>query len=737
MVPFSSKKHRAGLGSRRLSGRPALNASPSSFSSATNLDSASDHTTTDIPRSRPGHRQHANQILSQVKEWLHHEKARASKRKTNPHAGHAAHASATGLLESLVEHVHKATSGPHQGHHDRSSANSEESLALQELEKILSSKLQLDEDNESITRSRKTSIGKRKGSIRRATRKRSTGVSSDTDHYQDGDVIVPSTEVILDNSKTLSYSGGAALSQLNLSDPSKKGKKEAEAWVQFKNEIVRLTHTLKCKGWRRVPLDWGAEIDVERLSGALTNAVYVVSPPRNLSHLQPSAQESTTSLVSKRPPAKLLLRIYGPQVEHLIDRDKELQILRRLARKRIGPRLLGTFSNGRFEQFFEARTLTAQDLRIPETSKQIARRMRELHEGIELLEEERNAGPFMWQNWDKWVARCEEVISWIDEKMIAGKQGAAGTGADAMKMHGLVCGVEWSVFRKAVDRYRKWLESQYGGSEGIKEELVFAHNDTQYGNLLRLQPSGESPLLYPANEHKQLVVIDFEYASANVPGQEFANHFTEWCYNYHNAAKSYALNERWYPTPEEQHRFVKAYVEHQSLRPSLSTQTSSTSLRPVLSQSFSSFNLDSRTPPAQITEEMKVREEAVEHEVQRLINEARIWRPANSAQWVAWGIVQAKVPGMDEALEAKKSSAGAATGNVEGASDPSASPQTEEKNAEVEVSGEDESGEDEFDYLAYARERAMFFWGDLLQMELAKEEELPEQLRTRVKVVEY
>lgn len=51
---------------------------------------------------------------------------------------------------------------------------------------------------------------------------------------------------------------------------------------------------------------------------------------------------------------------------------------------------------------------------------------------------------------------------------------------------------------------------------------------TQYGNLLRIQPSGESPLLIPANEHKQLVVIDFEYASANVPGLEFANHFVWW-----------------------------------------------------------------------------------------------------------------------------------------------------------------------------------------------------------------
>lgn len=48
---------------------------------------------------------------------------------------------------------------------------------------------------------------------------------------------------------------------------------------------------------------------------------------------------------------------------------------------------------------------------------------------------------------------------------------------------------------------------------------------TQYGNILRLIPPGDSPLLLPANEHKQLVVIDFEYANANTPGLEFANHF--------------------------------------------------------------------------------------------------------------------------------------------------------------------------------------------------------------------
>ena len=211
--------------------------------------------------------------------------------------------------------------------------------------------------------------------------------------------------------------------------------------------------------------------------------------------------------------------------------------------------MLGTFTNGRFEQYLNARTLTAKDLRVPGTSKQIAKRMRELHEGIELLTDERNRGPFIWQNWDKWVARCEEIILWIDQQVLSESQIAKASHLRELKERGLVCGTEWSLFRQTVDRYRRWLDDQYGGPAGVRQYLVFAHNDvssskseshsertdtegpfpfqTQYGNLLRIQPSGDSPLLTPANEHKQLVVIDFEYASANVPGLEFANHFVQ------------------------------------------------------------------------------------------------------------------------------------------------------------------------------------------------------------------
>ena len=276
---------------------------------------------------------------------------------------------------------------------------------------------------------------------------------------------------------------------------------------------------------------------------------------------------------------------------------------------------------------------------------------------------------------------------------------------------------------------------------GLSERRQAYCVKTQYGNLLRLEPSGESPLLLPANEHKQLIVIDFEYASANLPGLEFANHFTEWCYDYHSS-RPYALNANRYPTSEEQHRFLKAYIQHRppiQARPSISPLIEA-SQGP--SSSISTFMLDSRAPMAQIEEE-KRQEETVEMEVKRLVTETRLWQVANSAQWVAWGIVQAKVPGMDEALAAQKCGTPKSEDTIIQAqqkhldSDPP-SPESREPVQNLHEEGPEEGNEEgEFDYLGYAQERAMFFWGDILQLGIVKEEDLPEELLKKVKIVKY
>jgi len=155
--------------------------------------------------------------------------------------------------------------------------------------------------------------------------------------------------------------------------------------------------------------------------------------------------------------------------------------------------------------------------------------------------------------------------------------------------------------------------------------------------------------------------------------------------------------------------------------------------------------LDSRAPPAQIAEEEKQRDEALESEIERLSKETRMWRIANSAQWVAWGIVQAKVPGMDEALDAQKNGTPKSEDTVSRPmpqahldSDP-LSPEMAElaQDAHDKRPEEDTQDEEEFDYLGYAHERAMFFWGDILQLGIVRKEDLPKELLEKVKVVEY
>lgn len=460
------KQFKAGVSERRMTGRPNFLSNSSSRLSMLSQSSVDDP----VPASEEstpalrgkhhvypkhheplhhGHHEHSHHLLTQVAEWLQAEKAKKAAKKAHK--------------RNHEEDKDRTTFSRPRTSSQSSDASS---ISLERLQQIL-------EDNmstygiDSLPTSSPTSAARRRSHSQRSrSSARKMFVASSDTEYHDGDVVVPSCDVVLDNSKTMSYGGGtsdSAMETVTLGT-SKKAEKERKAWLTFKSEIVRLAHTLRLKGWRRVPLEQGGDIEVQRLSGALTNAVYVVSPPQDL----PTPDGKTAS----KPPPKLLLRIYGPQVEHLIDRENELSILRRLARKKIGPRLLGTFTNGRFEEFFNAETLTFDDLRVESTSKQIAKRMRELHDGIDLLENEREEGPFVWLNWDKWVSNCEKVISYLDKEIASGK----ASKNELWRSRGLVCGVEWPQFKAAIDKYRKWLENYYGKG-GVNRRLVFAHND--------------------------------------------------------------------------------------------------------------------------------------------------------------------------------------------------------------------------------------------------------------------
>lgn len=312
--PLSPRQHRASISSKRLSGRPPVNASTASLQSTASLDSLGSFPNLDPPSSIQGSsshhsRHHRNkQLISQITEWLQNEKARRANRRLMKDTGHSKVANATDAGKSLVDKVHSGVSLQHKKHRRRHpSEQSEGSLALQKLEQILENAISLN-DEASPTEDRKGSIY-RKRSGKTLYRRKSTTHSSDTE-YQEYDILVPSVEAVLDNSQTLKYAREASESTTSLTNQEKRSRKEEEAWIQFKNEIVRLAHTLRLKGWRRIGLDQGAHIRVERLSGALTNSVYVVSPPQDLEEISAKAADSTVSIPSKNPPQSVGQRFW-------------------------------------------------------------------------------------------------------------------------------------------------------------------------------------------------------------------------------------------------------------------------------------------------------------------------------------------------------------------------------------------------------------------------------------------
>lgn len=131
---------------------------------------------------------------------------------------------------------------------------------------------------------------------------------------------------------------------------------------------------------------------------------------------------------------------------------------------------------------------------------------------------------------------------------------------------------------------------------------------------------------------------------------------------------------------------------------------------------------------------------ALEVDVQYLIRQARLWRASNAAIWAAWGVVQAKVPGMEEgieemALEKEGKTLSSSPDTIKGEENEGKG----KKDTGAIESTEDSSDggeEEEFDYLAYSQDRIMFFWADMLSFGLVKEDELPPHLLERVKAVQ-
>lgn len=148
--------------------------------------------------------------------------------------------------------------------------------------------------------------------------------------------------------------------------------------------------------------------------------------------------------------------------------------------------------------------------------------------------------------------------------------------------------------------------------------------------------------------------------------------------------------------------------------------------------------------PLELAEKEEQRKKEVEEQLERILTETRWWRIANSAQWILWGVSQAHIADFKDEQQESEEGAVEDDESISTATVTDAETAGEKEPADQEADNESEGGttdeeekEPEFDYLAYAQDRAMFFWGDVVTLGLVKKEDLPEKLREKIKIVDF
>ncbi|KAJ3154650.1 hypothetical protein HDU89_007889 [Geranomyces variabilis] len=289
----------------------------------------------------------------------------------------------------------------------------------------------------------------------------------------------------------------------------------------LQTEVLNMLVQLLPESWDHVKDP--SELLLERVSGAMTNCIYFVTGPT-----RPSSTEATISN-GKR---KILLRIYGSGAGQFISRDREMFWLCKMSESGVAPRLLGAFHNGRFEEFLDSTTLNKDDIRDPTTSAQIAVQLYKLHQLIhssaDADEVESTTTSDIWNKMRRWQKMAAKVVG------------------DLKKNHP----DRYAEMRKVINikGIKLEIEELEEKLHAVESPLVFAHNDAQYGNILRMRSDSS------------LMIVDYEYSSINYRAYDFANHFCEWAADYH-CATPHKMDFTRCPNREEQDHFFNAYID--------------------------------------------------------------------------------------------------------------------------------------------------------------------------------
>ncbi|GAB4832875.1 hypothetical protein Ancab_006892 [Ancistrocladus abbreviatus] len=233
---------------------------------------------------------------------------------------------------------------------------------------------------------------------------------------------------------------------------------------------------------------------VETVSGGITNLL-----------LKVTVKEENGNVIL------LTVRLYGPNTDYVINRERELQAITYLSAAGFGPKLLATFGSGTVQSFINARTLSPPDMRNPKLAAEIAKQLREFHE----VDIPGSKEPQLWVDIAKFFETASGLRFDDHEKQIKYET------------------ISFKEICNEVDQLK-------GLTDRLNAPVVFAHNDLLSGNLMLNEEEGK------------LYLIDFEYGSYNYRGFDIGNHFNEYA--------GYDCDYSLYPSKDEQYHFFRHYL---------------------------------------------------------------------------------------------------------------------------------------------------------------------------------
>ncbi|XP_046382593.1 choline/ethanolamine kinase-like [Ischnura elegans] len=458
--------------------------------------------------------------------------------------------------------------------------------------------------------------------------------------------------------------------------------------------------------WRKISPE---ELIVRKVSGGLSNLLYYCALPESYSRAERERRSSggrSCGIRSRSEPSAVLLRLYGQTTGGGSVGDKAIEglitesvIFALLSESQRGPCLFGVFPGGRLEEYIPARPLRTRELADRRLSRLIAEKLAQIH----LMKVPINKEPrWLWDTMERWLATIHEYsasglipdasksamqrfmgyglrkeLDWLREYLVSirspvvfchndlqegnillrTEEGAKGPGAP-MKELGQHEPVEASggveggggeagdgggaggglseEYREAEERWYHGLAASGAAAAALETE---SEEDECESGVEEEEDEAEV-------DHRQLVVIDFEYCSYNYRAFDFANHMCEWIYDYSNEKPPYfTARSKNFPTKKQQERFVTWYLE------ALRREAAAQGVQPPLrwgkgrrsDSEASGEDAEAQRDGAWDDASVDVDGGAFAEEVKALLSEIKAFTLASHFFWALWSIVNGTV----------------------------------------------------------------------------------------------